>query len=56
LAASVDHNTMARALEIVEQLPDIKGTVPLPIREVQTLAMELDAARARQRPRGHYFG
>lgn len=41
LAASTDEGTMARALEIIEQLPDIKSTVPLPVREAQTLAMEL---------------
>jgi hypothetical protein len=41
LAASVDEQAVARALEIVEQLPEIRGPVPLPIREAQTLAMEL---------------
>lgn len=41
LAASTDKDTLARALEIIEQLPDIRSTVPLPIREAQTLAMEL---------------
>jgi hypothetical protein len=41
LAASPDKDTLARALEIIEQLPDIRSTVPLPIREAQTLAMEL---------------
>ena len=41
LAACVDDTTLARALDIVEQLPDIRGTVPLPIFEAQTLAMEL---------------
>ncbi|AVT75333.1 hypothetical protein RPPS3_12700 [Rhodopseudomonas palustris] len=41
LAASADKDTLARALEIIEQLPDIRSTVPLPIREAQTLAMEL---------------
>ena len=41
LAACTDKATLARALEIIEQLPDIRGTVPLPIREAQTLAMEL---------------
>ncbi|ABD85831.1 AAA family ATPase [Rhodopseudomonas palustris] len=45
LAACVDDRTLARALEIVEQLPDIRG-VPLPIREIQTLAMELLMQRA----------
>jgi hypothetical protein len=41
LAASSDAATLHRALEIVEQLPDIQGAAPLPIREMQTLAMEL---------------
>ena len=41
LAASTDATALARALEIVEQWPDMRGTVPLPIREAQTLAMEL---------------
>jgi MoxR-like ATPase len=39
LAACRDAATLARALEIVEQLPDMRG--PLPVREAQTLAMEL---------------
>jgi MoxR-like ATPase len=41
LAASSEPPAMARALEIVEQFPDIRGDVPLPVREAQTLAMEL---------------
>jgi MoxR-like ATPase len=41
LAASTEPATLARALEIVEQLPEIRGPVALPIREAQTLAMEL---------------
>ncbi len=41
LAAATDQRTLSRALEIIEQLPDTKGNTPLPIREVQTLAMEL---------------
>ncbi len=41
LAACTDAPTLGRALEIVEQLPDLAGAVPLPIREAQTLAMEL---------------
>lgn len=41
LAAVVDHATLARALAIVEQLPDIRGAGPLPLRETQTLVMEL---------------
>ena len=41
LAASSDPAKLARALEIVEQFPDIRGDAPLPVRESQTLAMEL---------------
>ncbi|MCG6897311.1 MAG: AAA family ATPase [Thiocapsa sp.] len=41
LAASVDATTLGRALEIIEQFPDIRSEGPLPIREAQTLAMEL---------------
>jgi hypothetical protein len=41
LAASTDAPRLRRALEIVEQLPDLRSAAPLPIREVQTLAMEL---------------
>lgn len=41
LAACVDEKTVARALEIIEQLPDARPSVPLPVRESQTLAMEL---------------
>ena len=40
-AACVHDTTVARALEIVEQLPDIRSEARLPLREVQTLAMEL---------------
>jgi MoxR-like ATPase len=41
LAASNDAPTLTRALEIIEQLPDADSAVPLPVRESQTLAMEL---------------
>jgi MoxR-like ATPase len=41
LAAAANERTLARALEIVEQFPDIRADVPLPVREAQTLAMEL---------------
>ncbi len=41
LAASSHDAALARALEIVEQLPDIRADVSLPVREAQTLAMEL---------------
>ncbi len=46
LAACTDERIVARALDIVEQLPDIKSPVPLPIREAQTLTMELLMQRA----------
>jgi hypothetical protein len=41
LGASVEAAPLARALEIIEQLPDARGDTALPIREAQTLAMEL---------------
>jgi hypothetical protein len=41
LAASVDEASLTRVLEIIEQLPDIRSAVALPVREAQTLAMEL---------------
>jgi hypothetical protein len=46
LAASVDDTALARAIEIIEQLPDISSPTPLPIREAQTLSMELLMQRA----------
>jgi MoxR-like ATPase len=41
LAASRDAPRLARALEIIEQLPEARGAATLPVREAQTLAMEL---------------
>jgi MoxR-like ATPase len=41
IAASSNATSLARALEIIEQFPDIRAAVPLPVREAQTLAMEL---------------
>jgi hypothetical protein len=46
LAASVDEPSLSRVLEIIEQLPDIAAAAPLPVRECQTLAMELLMQRA----------
>jgi MoxR-like ATPase len=46
LAASTDSAALARALEIVEQLPDTRAETALPLREAQTLAMELLMQRA----------
>jgi AAA domain (dynein-related subfamily) len=46
LAASSDGPALARALEIVEQLPDTRADTALPLREAQTLAMELLMQRA----------
>lgn len=40
-AVVTDAAAMSRALEIIDQLPDARATVPLPVREAQTLAMEL---------------
>lgn len=41
LAACTGAPALTRALEIIEQLPESRSTVPLPLREAQTLAMEL---------------
>ncbi|MDP2006870.1 MAG: AAA family ATPase [Rubrivivax sp.] len=46
LAACTEAPTLARALEIIEQLPDIRSSASLPVREAQTLAMELLFKRA----------
>ncbi|WKW52307.1 AAA family ATPase [Rhodomicrobium lacus] len=46
LAACTDSDSVARALEIVEQLPEVKAEIRLPLREVQTLAMELIMQKA----------
>jgi hypothetical protein len=49
LAACRDAPAVARAVEILEQLPEARGAVPLPLREAQTLAMELLMQRALER-------
>ena len=49
LAAATDEDRMARALAIIEQLPDAQGREALPIRESQTLAMELLLQKALER-------
>jgi AAA domain (dynein-related subfamily) len=49
LAAADDAPTMARAMEVVEQLPDIRADATLPVREAQTLAMELLMQKALER-------
>ena len=49
LAACDDAPTMARALAIVDQLPDAPAREPLPVREAQTLSMELLMQRALER-------
>jgi hypothetical protein len=41
LAACTDEDNVTRALEIIEQMPEVKADVRLPVREAQTLAMEL---------------
>ncbi len=46
LAAINNERTVRRALEIIEQLPDSPGPATLPIRETQTLAMELILQKA----------
>jgi hypothetical protein len=48
LAAAGEPHTLARALEIVEQLPELRAAAPLPLAEVQTLAMELLLQKALQ--------
>jgi hypothetical protein len=49
LAAADTAPAMTRALEIIEQLPELRAAQPLPIREVQTLTMELLLGRALER-------
>jgi hypothetical protein len=49
LAACTNAPHLARALEIIEQLPDIRANAALPIREAQTLAMELLMQKALDR-------
>ncbi len=48
VAACNDAPTLTRALEVVGQLPEARGPVPLPLAEAQTLAMELLLQRALQ--------
>ncbi len=48
VAATSDAPTLLRALEVVEQWPEIRGATALPLREAQTLAMELLLQRALQ--------
>ncbi|MGB5832853.1 MAG: MoxR family ATPase [Thiohalocapsa sp.] len=49
LAAATDEQRIGRALEIVDQLPDANAPEPLPIREAQTLTMELLFQKALER-------
>jgi hypothetical protein len=49
VAVADDERVMTRALAIVEQWPQIDSAQPLPVREAQTLAMELLLQRALQR-------
>jgi len=46
IAAVQDAAGLARVLEIIEQYPDLRGVTPLPVREAQTLTMELILQRA----------
>jgi len=48
VAATAEAPTLLRALAVVEQWPEIRGATPLPLREAQTLAMELLLQRALQ--------
>jgi MoxR-like ATPase len=49
LGVATDEARMGRALEIVDQLPDVDSPEPLPIREAQTLSMELLFQKALER-------
>jgi MoxR-like ATPase len=49
IAAATGAATLSRAFEIIEQLPDMRGDATLPVREAQTLAMELLLQRALER-------
>lgn len=49
LGAATEPETLTRALEIIEQLPDTLSQVALPIREAQTLAMKLLFQKALER-------
>jgi hypothetical protein len=49
IAATADAPVLLRALEIIDQWPELRADVPLPIREAQTLAMELLMQRALER-------
>jgi hypothetical protein len=49
LAACTSAPVVARALEVIEQLPESRSAVPLPLREAQTLAMELLMQKALER-------
>jgi hypothetical protein len=49
LAAVTSAPVLSRALEVIEQLPEARGATPLPLREAQTLAMELLMQRALER-------
>jgi MoxR-like ATPase len=46
LAACTDEHRVGRALEIIEQFPEIRAAAKLPIREAQTLTMELIMQKA----------
>jgi hypothetical protein len=46
IAASTETTRLSRAIEIIDQFPDIRGATPLPIKEAQTLAMELMMQKA----------
>jgi hypothetical protein len=49
IAAIAEAPTLLRAIEVIEQWPEMRADVPLPIREAQTLAMELLMQRALER-------
>ncbi|MEO0326860.1 MAG: AAA family ATPase [Myxococcota bacterium] len=49
VAAATEPASMRRALEVLGQVPEIASPAPLPLREAQTLAMELLFQRALER-------
>ena len=49
VAAATEASSMARALEVLGQVPEIQSPAPMPLREAQTLAMELLFQKALER-------
>ena len=49
VAAATEASSMARALEVLGQVPELQRPAPMPLREAQTLAMELLFQKALER-------